>query len=427
MPYSADNEAKSILISPAYSKAKNQELNKFAERYTRFALAIGQHDELYVDAYFGPRAWQEDAFWQPLTELRLQYEEGCQVLAAVGENHLDIELSGRYCFLEKQWLSIGAYLDLLEGKSLSFEEEARRLYDSAVVEYSLAELNSIHIELNNLLPGEGTFASRLAEFKLSYIVPKNKAAAVFNAAIDKARELTKKQFTLPAYEHCEIEYVNDKVWTAYNWYKGDYHSLIQLNQDQPLTIDRYLELATHEGYPGHHVFNALQEQLLVKEKGWLEYSIYPLFSPISYLAEGSANYALRLLMSQDEIVLFERDVLMPLAGLEADLTLFHKVFACIKRLGYFENHVSKLLTDKKINYKEATRLLVDDAFYTHSRAEQRTRFFDQNRSYIINYSVGEDAVAEWVESGTADKAIHWQRFEALLSRPRSASAMKVIR
>ncbi len=40
--------------------------------------------------------------------------------------------------------------------------------------------------------------------------------------------------TLTAFEKISaslIEYVNDKVWTAYNWYKGDAHSLIQLNQD----------------------------------------------------------------------------------------------------------------------------------------------------------------------------------------------------
>ncbi|MCL1050545.1 hypothetical protein L2755_13035 [Shewanella abyssi] len=427
MSYSATNEAKSILATRTYSKASHQHLNDFAERYTRLALAIGQHDEHYVDAYFGPRTWQDEAYWQPIADLRLQYEEGNLVLAALGEKNLDAELRGRYCFLDKQWSSIGAYLDLLEGENVSFDEEARRLYDTAVAEFPLAELQSIHQELNRLLPGEGALASRFSEFKLAYIVPKDKAPAVFSAAVDKARELTKKQFTLPEHESCEVEYVNDKVWTAYNWYKGNYHSLIQLNQDQPLTIERYLELATHEGYPGHHVFNALQEQLLVKEKGWLEYSIYPLYSPISYLAEGSANYALQLLMTPDEIVSFESDVLMPLAGLDADLTLLHQVFACIKRLGYFENHVSKLLTDNQIDLKEAARLLVDDALYTPSRAEQRARFFDQNRAYIINYSLGEDAVAAWVESGTDDKAMRWERFEALLSRPRSASAMKVIR
>ncbi len=427
MSYSAANEAKSIPASQISLKSQNTELNHFAERYVRLVLAVGQHDDLYVDAYFGPRAWKEEAYWQPMAALRSQFNEGCQLLKVLSAEKFNAELQARYHFLEKQWSSIGAYLDLLEGKPLSFDEEAERLYDSVVAEFQLDELTAIHLELEQLLPSVGSLQSRFTLFKDSYIVPKDKAAAVFNAAVDKARELTKLQFTLPESESCEIEYVNDKVWTAYNWFKGDYLSLIQLNQDQPLTIDRYLELATHEGYPGHHVFNALQEQLLVKGKGWLEYSVYPLYSPISFLAEGSANYALRILMTAEEIVAFEGDVLMPLAGLDADMALFHKVFACIKRLGYFENHVSKLLTDKKIDQQEAIRRLVDDALYTHSRAEQRMRFFDGNRSYIINYSVGEDTVADWVEFESDSKAVHWQRFEALLSRPRSASAMKVTR
>ncbi|MGS0729913.1 hypothetical protein ACVBKF_27200, partial [Shewanella sp. 0m-11] len=194
---------------------------------------------------------------------------------------------------------------------------------------------------------------------------------------------------------------------------------------QPLGIERYLELASHEGYPGHHVFNVLQEQKLVKAKQWLEYSIYPLYSPISYLSEGSANYALSLIMSDDEVLAFERDVLMPLAGLEGDLALFHKVLKLIKKLGYYENYVSQCLTDKQVDAETAEKMLIDGALYPRSRAKQRVQFFDRNRSYVINYSVGEDAVAAWVEARAETKADKWTRFEALLSRPLNASDMLV--
>lgn len=98
----------------------------------------------------------------------------------------------------------------------------------------------------------------------------------------KARQLTGLHITLPTAENFKIEYVTDQIWTAYNWYQGQFNSVIQLNQDQPLYLERAMELASHEGYPGHHVFNVLQEQSLVQQQGWVEYAIYPLFSPISF-------------------------------------------------------------------------------------------------------------------------------------------------
>ena len=84
-----------------------------------------------------------------------------------------------------------------------------------------------------------------------------------------------------------MEYVKDKSWSGYNWYQGNYQSLIQVNTDLPIFIDRAIDLACHEGYPGHHVYNALLEKHLVRDRGWVEFSVYPLFSPQSLIAEGT--------------------------------------------------------------------------------------------------------------------------------------------
>jgi len=65
---------------------------------------------------------------------------------------------------------------------------------------------------------------------------------------------------LPATERFTIEYVTGKSWSGYNWYQGDYKSLIQVNTDLPIYIDRAIDLACHEGYPGHHVYNVLLEK-----------------------------------------------------------------------------------------------------------------------------------------------------------------------
>ena len=55
------------------------------------------------------------------------------------------------------------------------------------------------------------------------------------------------------------------------------------------------------------------------------------------------------------------------------------------------------------------------------RARQRVRFFDQYRSYVINYNLGQDLVRAYVESrgGTADRPdVRWREFTRLLASPR---------
>ena len=54
---------------------------------------------------------------------------------------------------------------------------------------------------------------------------------------------------------------------------------------------------------------------LVRGRGWVELSVYPLFSPQSLIAEGSANFGIDMAFPSTERTAFERDSLFPLAGL----------------------------------------------------------------------------------------------------------------
>ncbi|HSE63446.1 MAG TPA: hypothetical protein VLG15_07510, partial [Thermoanaerobaculia bacterium] len=65
--------------------------------------------------------------------------------------------------------------------------------------------------------------------------------------------------------------------------------------------------------------------------------------------------------------------------------------------------------------------------YPADRAAQRVRFFDQYRSYVINYNLGKDLVRQYVESngGTPDDPRkRWEVFARLLSSPRLPSGLK---
>ena len=245
---------------------------------------------------------------------------------------------------------------------------------------------------------------------------------MFDAAIAECRRRTVEHISLPPEESFSIEYVVDKPWSGYNWYQGEAHSLIQINTDLPIYISRAVDLGCHEGYPGHHTFNALLEKNLVKNSGWLEFSLYPLFSPQSLIAEGSGNYGIELAFPGDERIEFEREVLFPLAGLETtDADRYYRLLELLAELDYAGNEAARDYLDGRIDRAAAVDWLVTYGLTSPERALQRTRFFDTYGSYVINYNLGRDIVRRYVEGGDADHDERWRRFERLLSSPMTAA------
>jgi len=268
---------------------------------------------------------------------------------------------------------------------------------------------------------------RLDRFRARFIIPKDRLDATFRAAIDACRSRTLKHVSLPAGESFTVEYVTNKSWSGYNWYQGNYRSLIQVNTDLPIYVDRAVDLACHEGYPGHHVYNVLLEKALVRDRGWVEYTVYPLFSPQSLIAEGSANYGIDVAFPRSERLAFEREVIFPAAGLDRTAVEdYDAVLALVDRLSYSGNEAARRYLNGQIDAEAAARWLERYGLSSLPRAQQRIRFMDQYRSYVINYNLGKDMVGRYVESeagGTSDATRRWRVFERLLSSPRLPSGL----
>src|SRR5258705_2038469 len=214
---------------------------------------------------------------------------------------------------------------MLTGTKLRFDEESRALYDAVAPTHTEADFAGVLQQLEANLPGAGPLIDRYDRFRSRFVVPRERLDAVFKAAIDGCRSRTIQHVMLPAGESFTVEYVTNKSWSGYNWYQGSYRSLIQVNTDLPIYIDRAIDLACHEGYPGHHVYNVLLEKNLLRDRGWIEFSVYPLFSPQSLIAEGTANYGIEVAFPRAERLAFERRVLFPAAGpTPADRAQYHQ-------------------------------------------------------------------------------------------------------
>jgi len=415
--------------APAASSTEDPvTMNHIAESYVKLVLAVGQHDSDYVDAYYGPPEWkqQAEAGKRPLAEIR---GEAAALLADLHAHPQDGEiLHLRHEYLTRQIESMVARIDLLAGKKMSFDQESKALYDTVAPTYGESHFQGIVAELETQLPGSGSLTDRLDAFRKTYVIPRDRLGRVFDAAIAECRRRTAEHIELPAGESFVVEYVTDKPWSGYNWYKGGYHSVIQVNTDLPIFIDRAVDLACHEGYPGHHVYNSLLEQQMVKGRGWPEFSVYPLFSPQSLIAEGTANFGIEVAFPGPDRVAYEKKVLFPLAGLDpATADRYYRVQELTQKLSYAGNEAARRYLDGTISREQAVDWLMRYALTPRDRSEQRVRFIERYRSYVINYNFGQDLVKEYVEKhgGTADHPEErWRVFTALISSPRLPSGLR---
>ncbi|MEO0881991.1 MAG: hypothetical protein AAFY34_04590 [Pseudomonadota bacterium] len=416
-------------------------LDGIAADYVKLALHFGAIDDNYVDAYHGPTNWWDAVpsrfdeltngdrdidvtdlprwpEWraEELTKIGAEIDRLQQALDAL--DLTDSTQAFRAAQLKKTLRALSVRLDVVAERPVTFDEEVAGIYDVAPPAYDLSRYDSILAEIDALLPGEGSTAERVDAFRNTLAIPEEKLQTVFDRAIAECRARTVAHFDLPEGETFRMEFVTDKSWSGYNYYQGNYESLIQINTDFPIIIDRAVDLGCHEGYPGHHVWNLFIEQEIVGRRGWIEYTVNPLFGPFAPIAEGTANYGIALAFPGEEKIAFERDVLFPLAGLDPALAdKLDALNALTGQLSHATNEISRQYLDGVLTAEQALPLMQKYYLASAEKSAQRLRFVDTYRAYVINYNIGQDIARAYVEAGDD----LWARFERVLIAPLTAS------
>ncbi len=403
-------------------------INRLAADYVKLGLKIGQYDTDFVDAYYGADSlkptlpklgiFPKDSLLKEVGALAASFQK-------VKRSTQNDTIRARATWIGRQLTAFQRRINIFAGNYSSFDSESRDLFDAVAPVYSEGHFKALIARLDSILPGTGALPQRYQQLAGNFILPKSKIDTVFKTAIIEARKRTLKHYALPKEESFVLEYVTDKPWSGYNWYQGRYKSIIQINISQPIFIERAIDLACHEGYPGHHVFNTLLEKNLYRDKGWIEVSLYPLFSPQSLIAEGSANYGIEMAFPGGEQKVFCKNVLIPLAGL--DTTHCDKYFQAISllsKLNYARNEVARRLLGGKMSEPEAMRWLQEYCLFSPQSAANSVRFISKYRSYVINYNYGQALVKDYIETQTGSNETpeeRWRHFEKLLMNEYSAS------
>lgn len=393
-------------------------LDIIARDYVRLTLEAGVREPGYVDAYYGPPEWQAAATAKPRSIARLRTAAAGLSARVRSLRNLRGDDARRRDFLAAQLRAAEARLAMRDGVRLPFDREAERLFATRPPVQELRELDPVLAEIDRLVPGNGPLWQRVDAFKDRVVVPPDRLPAVMQAAIAECRRRTVLHIPLPPEERFALSFVTGKPWSGYNWYEGGASSRIEVNTDLPVRIDRAVDLGCHEGYPGHHVLNLLLERELAKARGWIEFTVYPLYSPQSLLAEGSANYGIDLAFPGDEQREFEARVLYPLAGLDPALAPAQaKLNRAMRALSGARLAIARDYLNGRIDRATALALTQKYLLVSPARAEQSLKFTETYRSYVINYGLGRDMVQARVERAGADPAARWTVMRALLSEP----------
>jgi len=94
-----------------------------------------------------------------------------------------------------------------------------------------------------------------------------------------------------------------------------------------------------------------------------------------------------------------------------------------KRLSFAQMATAQLYLDGDISREEAIEMRRKYGLSSRARAEQSVRFIEQYRSYVLNYSLGQDIVKAYVEKQGDDPASRWKAFERMLTELHFASDM----
>ncbi|WP_109354598.1 hypothetical protein [Sphingorhabdus sp. EL138] len=411
-------------VSPAADVAtekveRSTALDNIARDYVQLTLELGEQEAGYVDAYYGPADWAAAAKAQPrdMRELGNGIVDLMLRLDALPASD-DALVEARKRFLSAQLEAALTRHAMMQGEVFPFAKEAKGLFGVTPEFQPLNSYDAALAKIEALVPGDGPLHERVEAYQERFTIPTDRLKPVFDAAIAECKRRTAVHIALPADENFKMEFVTGKSWSGYNYYQGNFQSLIQINTDLPIRISRAVDLGCHEGYPGHHVYNMLLEQRLTRERGWQEFSVYPLYSPQSLIAEGSANYGIDLAFPGEERLTFERDVLYPLAGLDpATAADYFKLQQALSELKGARFVIAQAYLDKTVTRAEALALIQKYQLVSRERAEQSLSFNDQYRSYVINYGLGQDMVKAWVEKQGDAPVWRWKAMEKLLSEP----------
>jgi hypothetical protein len=405
-----------LLLVISCNEFSKSPLDKTGEKLVELTLMAGTLDDDLVDSYIGEIKIDTTTKFN-IEDLKKAFEE---LLVELTNLEVDSEsLNYRKKYQMGIINAVLTRLKVLNNEDISFIDECENIYQFTpdIKEYSY--FDSLLVELDKELLGEESLPLKIANYRDRFKLRYTKIDEAFRKSINEAKKITNQYIQLPDSEVVTIEYIDGAPWSAYNWYQGKFKSLIQLNTQSDVHLERVLDLAAHESYPGHHVYYTLRDKMYYQDSGFVEFSIYTLFSPVSFLAEGTAVYGNELVFPGERKIDFIRSEITGKYNYSyQELKKYFDLLDILSKLDEVQITIARDLIDNKISNETALIYIQKYGLESERSSYRRLDFINRYRSYIINYTAGKKLVASYIENkaGT-DLKKRWKVYKEILENP----------
>jgi hypothetical protein len=381
------------------------------ERYIELGLRLGRHVDGFVDAYYGPPELSARVDAEPLrAPAELAADAGRLVAdldAGDGAGEVD---AGRRRWIRAQALGLRTSARKLDGAAIGYRDEVESCYGARPALVADDEFAAAHRRLDEVLPADGgaPLRERYVAWREAHAVPPEKLEAAIRSLADDLRERTRASFGLPDGERVEWIFETDKPWSGFNYYEGGLRSRVAINVDLPVLSLSLGHLVAHEAYPGHHTEHTRKEVGLVRQRRWLEETIFLVGTPQCTLAEGLADLGVEVVLGRrPEPAVAEH--LRPL-GVRYDAEVAAAVAEAAESLSWVRSNAAIHLHDGGMPVDDVVAYLERWALLPRNRATKAVSFLTDPtwRAYSHCYTEGLRLCREYVDGDAA-------RFERLVT------------
>jgi len=355
------------------------------ERYVRLCLQVGEHLEDFVDAYIGPEDLRAEALSDGPAQPQGLRDEALALLQELPEAGLEDD---RHRWFTGQLRGIECVTARLSGENISWSDEVECCFGVRPIHVDEDVFRASHERLDDALPGSGDLNARYNGWLDASVVPREmlpRAIAVLSAEL---RRRAGEIVPLSPGESVDYETIEDEPWQAFNLYRGELNSLVQVNVDLPFSIVDLLDLVAHEAYPGHHTERSCKEKSLYRDSERLEMCVMIVGGPEAVIAEGIATNALEMAVGDEgfaPLLELTREL-----GFEVDAQVAEVVHLEGWRLFAASTNAARMLHEEGMDPKEAEDYLQQWALHTPERATKAVSFLMDpgSRAYVTAYTDG---------------------------------------
>ena len=384
-------------------------IDDVARSFVELCFQIDRVDPGFIDSYVGdPDIRRRASRVQKPTAAALRMRadklvaELDAIPGALGEP--------RAVSLRGQLVAASTRMRMVSGEKVDFDDQLRGLFGlEPPRRFEPSDYEPVRAELDRLLPpGPGGLAARWQAFEDRYTVKPERVPQLADTLVADLQRMSRRWLDLPADEGIEeIRFVSGQSWGAYNWYLGRGKSRIEINRDLPIHAPSLALTLAHETYFGHHAENALRESELYRKRGWIEYSIQPLYSPLSVVSEGAANAGVDVLLDGEALGQWLAQRVFPAAGLPdtlsspVEIERYLAVREAREKLAGFGCQIAELMLDEGMSNDDATNYRMRYLLSTREQAQYGNRFVRDYGSYACTYGAGAPLVRAACEAAAS--------------------------